>query len=166
MKIGYSSSALFPSPTRGGFTLIELLISMSILLLITGAGIASYISLNDRQTLISSAKDLQSYMRAAQKKARSGDKPAGCDTLRGYSVLSAGSAPTIITLQANCDSGNYSADTLTFPLSVSLQNALNMQFLVLSGGVTNAGTVVLVGSTKTYTFTVNTGGEITEGTLN
>jgi prepilin-type N-terminal cleavage/methylation domain-containing protein len=151
---------------KSGFTLIELLIAVSILLLITGSGIASYITLNDRQTLITSAKDLQSYMRAAQKKARSGDKPTGCDTLNSYSLTSAGSSPTVVTLKAECESGSFSSDTLSFPLSISLQSPLTMQFLVLSGGVTNSGTVVLVGKTKTYTFDVNAGGEITEGVIN
>jgi prepilin-type N-terminal cleavage/methylation domain-containing protein len=149
-----------------GFTLVELIVAVSILLLITGAGIASYINLNDRQTLITTAKDLQSYMRAAQKKARAGDKPSGCDTLNSYGLVSAGASPTIVSLKAICDSGSFTSDTLTFPASVTLQNALDMEFLVLSGGVNNSGTVVLQGKTKTYTFDVNAGGEITEGVLN
>lgn len=150
---------------RQGFTLIELIIAISIMLVVLGGGLAGYLSLNDRQTLIGAGKELQQYMRTAQKKARVGDKPTGCTKLEAYALVANASAPVTVELQAVCENNTYSVDSFPLANTVSLSGALNMQFIVLHGGVTNAQTVVLQKGTKTYSFTVNTGGEISEGTF-
>lgn len=154
------------TPRSAGFTLIELLVSITIMLLLMGFGIAAYLTLNSRQELLTSSKQLQQFMRAAQKKARAGEKPAGCDQLQGYQVSVSAAAGATVQLQAVCVSGTFTRDSFVFPASVHANSALSMQFNSLSGGVAGAGVVTLSGGGgKTYTFTVDLGGQITEGTL-
>ena len=149
---------------KKGFTLVEMLIAVSILLLLMGGGIAAYLNFNERQSTVNAGRDLMLLMRAAQKKARSGDKPTGCDRLQSYSVV-APRYSSIVTLSAICANGSYSVETLTMPSGVSSQLPLSMQFAVLHGGVANAGDVRVGSSSLYYEFTVEDGGTISEGTL-
>jgi prepilin-type N-terminal cleavage/methylation domain-containing protein len=150
---------------RSGFTLIELLISIGILLLIVGAGIAGYIRLNDRQTLLNAAKELQVMLRSAQKKARVGDKPPGCTKLLSYSVTTQVATGGQALLKAECENTSYTVDTLQFPASVSIDEKHVLRFYVLQGGTQNSQTFILRSNGGTYSFDVDQGGSISEGAL-
>ncbi len=149
-----------------GFTLIELLVAVSIMVLMFGVGISSYIHFNDNQTAIVTGQKIQLMLRTAQKKARVGDKPAGCGILQGYQVSGSTAVNAVITLSAICNSGTLiSAETYTLPNAVKLSQNLLMNFKVLTGGTDQPGTVTLTGGTgTTYSFTVGAGGDISEGT--
>jgi hypothetical protein len=132
-------------------------------------GIAGYVNLNDRQTLINASKELQVLLRSAQKKARVGDKPVGCDTLNAYSVTTVTGVGSQAVLKAECRTGStntsYTIDTLQFPPNVQMSEAHVIRFYVLQGGVTSAYTYQLQSNGGTYTFKVDDGGSIDEGKL-
>jgi len=154
-------------PHQLGFTLIELMVSVTILLLMFGGGMASYIHFNDNQKVIVTGQQIQLMLRTAQKKARVGDKPAGCSILQGYQLSASTVANAVVQLYAVCGAGVLIAsDSYTMPSGVTLQQAMSIIFKVLTGGTNQPGTVVLVGPTgTTYTFTVGSGGDISEGTV-
>ncbi len=148
-----------------GFTLIELLVSTTIMILMFGAGVASYVHFNNNQTAITTGQQLQLMLRTAQKKARVGDKPAGCSILQGYQLAGAAIPNSVISINAICSSGTIFVDSYTLPNGVTLQQAISVTFKVLTGGTNQPGTVVVVGVTgTTYSFTVGAGGDISEGT--
>lgn len=102
-------SAFFSS--RSGFTLIELLVVISITVLLVGGGIAAYQRFNEKQIVISAAKDIVSMIRQAQRKTFAGDKPTSdqpskdCSTttLDGYKAQGDNSSGTpTVTLYALC----------------------------------------------------------------
>ena len=150
-----------------GFSLIELIVVVSILLLITGGGIASFITFNAKQQIINGAKELQEYLRTAQTLARVGEKPAGCDRLTGYKTMSvAATNPKEIRVLAVCDSGDVLRDSFFLPEGTTLSSDIEVVFLGLHGGATGATTIEITGELdETYTFEVTQGGEINSGEL-
>ncbi len=153
-------------PKKKGFTLIEMLVTITITMLMLGGGIAAYINFNEKQTLITASKDLQAYLRSAQSKARSGDRPNTCDSLDAYQVYMAAGNNEII-LRAICDGGivQDSFDSYFLPNGVTSQDEIDMRFKVLHGGVEGAGDIVLVMDDKEYLFSVSSTGEINQGGL-
>lgn len=150
-----------------GFTMIELLISITIMMLLLGVGVASFISFNERQQLSSAAKELQEFFRSAQTRARTGDVPQGCGSLSGYNIQMAVDSPSV-QMYAVCSTGNILRSEKSLSGGARPLNAINMTFLNLKGGVTNSNLVVLglPNGDLTYSFRVTEGGEITQGSLN
>ena len=163
-----------------GFTLIELLVTVTIILLITGGGIAGFVNFNDRQQIQTTVKDMQTMMRAAQIKARSGEGASDCLTsgsftegkLYGYQVTLAGTA-MLMNRMCNENSGLPIAIERTRKNvvdNVSITMSGPVTFLSLKGGA-NTGdgspdvTVTVTGqySGYVYVFNVTSGGEITQG---
>ncbi len=159
MRSFFSSSGSSQPP---GFTLIELLVAVTVMMLVVGSGIAAFITFNDKQTLRGAAKELQTYLRGAQIKAHSGDKPPGCDKLLSYAVRGNAGSNQITSL-AVCENDDYLDATYALPLSITLDQALDMEFQVLYGGVKNAGTITVSNANQSYAFVVNSGGEMSEG---
>ncbi len=145
-----------------GFTLIEILVSITILLLIVGGGIAAYTRFNDRQQLVQSAKNMQSSFRLAQKKSRAGDKPEACNRLEGYSIQG-NSGESVLQVFANCKDGTKALSS-TIDLvgeSTTLSQDVDLVFHVLSKGVTGTtGDIVIESNFYAYSMRVTEGGEI------
>lgn len=162
------SSLLKKNSLQEGFSLIELLIVSMIMVMLAGGGIASFITFNAKQQLLTTAKELKLYLRSAQSLVRTGETPTGCTTLNGYQVSSQDSGGVKeITLSAVCESGTYERQNFFFPESVTLSSDFSIIFLGLHGGVTGATSLELVSdSGDTYGFAVTQGGEITQGGLN
>lgn len=150
---------------QAGFTLLELMVSVTIMLLLLGGGLAAYIRLNNRQLLIDSGRQLQLLMRTAQKQARVGSKPAGCSRLLSYAVQVVAGQLASANLLAECENSNYTVQSSDFNPGVTSQNAFTVHFYVLTGGVGGAGTFVLQRGNQNVTMTVNQGGEISEPVL-
>jgi prepilin-type N-terminal cleavage/methylation domain-containing protein len=149
-----------------GFTMIELLAVVTIMLLILGGGIASFIQFNERQQMVQAVDQVQSFLRAAQTRARISEKPPACDTLQGYTVSSADlGAFYQLTSAASCDNGEYDRITIDLDDVIELTTPIDMTFRVLHGGIEGAGTVTLTrqDGSRPYSFEVNAGGEITDG---
>lgn len=144
-----------------GFTLIELLVSASIILLLTGMGVAAYNRFNESQTLKQEAEDLRNNLRLAQAKALSQEKPASCTgSLAGYEV----SFPNNTEYQILARCGN------TISLAqVKLKGGVrktsgnfSVLFKLLGQGVDISGgnSVILTLGSNSQTVTVLAGGEI------
>jgi len=149
-------------PTTLGFTLIEVLIVIAIFLLLTVGAMVTYRTFSRRQQVFQSAKIVQEALRFAQKKARVGEKPAGCQTLQGYSVRGTTNSATL-TLYAECSNQDYSVSTMNLIGGGRLRQNITVVFQVISGGVTGTGDIDVGDGQYTYEFTVSRGGEITEG---
>lgn len=160
-------STILSKANKSGFTLLELLISVTIMMLLVGMGVASFITFNERQQLTGAAKELQEFFRSAQTRSRTGDIPAGCGAFSGYNVQMAIDNPSV-QMYAVCSTGNVLRSEKTLTGAARPTVAVNMTFLSLKGGVTNASAVVLKlpSGDLTYSFRVTEGGEITQGSLN
>jgi prepilin-type N-terminal cleavage/methylation domain-containing protein len=153
---------------RRGFTLIEVLVSVTLMIVLTSGAIASYRVFLQRQQVLQSARNVQQMFTVAQKKARVGEKPAGCQTLQGYAVQGIANG-NIISVNAVCRNGGaeqrYTVSTTTLVGNSRLEQAVDATLKVLTGGIT-AGTdvtVTITNSVNRFQFTVNRGGGISEG---
>lgn len=73
---------------NSGFTLIELIVVISIIALMSGAGLATFLNLRDRRIVLADARLVEQNLREAQRRAFAGEKPSECGTnpLTGYQV--------------------------------------------------------------------------------
>ena len=161
-----------------GFSLIELLVAISIFLLLTGIGAVNYRTFNQRQELQQSVHNVQEALRFAQKKARVGEKPVGCEApiiLEGYSVQAAATGDNF-EIYAECrDPGGTDVDIqvgdtqrLVGGVNFAMGSNLNVLYKGLTGGTNSAAalTITLDNNGLGYSFIVNQGGEISEGAFN
>lgn len=142
-----------------GFTLIEMLVSVTILIVVVGGGLAGYIQFNDRQSLVTAGNRVESLMRTAQKRARVGDTPAGCDRLISYNMVFSAASPDV-QMQAECNNTTITVMTESLPGSVIAATSNTIKFNVLAGGVDNPGLVLLQGSDGSQVIEVSSGGGI------
>ena len=158
--------------TQFGFSLIELMVTITIMVLVLGGGIAGYMTFNDKQTVLEATNQLKTYLHKAQSQAKSG-KIISCATpLIGYRVtVDTGSSPNEVSIEERCYNGTESgvagqATTHPLPSGVTVSNNVDVIFKVLHGGVIGADgglDIVVSGSNRNYTFTLKKGGEISEG---
>lgn len=152
---------------QAAYTLIEVLVVSVIIMLIAGGGIAAFTNFNQRQRVLTGAKELQSYLRTAQTLSRVGERPAACDELNGYLVRTTDlGSLKLVRILAACSGGEIETKSFTLPEGVTLEGGadLEMTFYGLHGGVAGAQVVrVTDGESLTYEFRVTQGGEITSG---
>lgn len=156
-------SAIHETSSQSGFTLIELLVTVAIMILIFGGGIAAYLNLDRRQSLINVCKEIESLSRSAQKKARVGDRPSGCTKLQAYRVSRTATGPDVISLQAICDSGVVTLSNYNVPTVFTVTTITSMDFRVLHGGLQGgAGTVLVQSANPNFRcqFAIDNGGSI------
>ncbi|PWU22888.1 hypothetical protein C5B42_04870 [Candidatus Cerribacteria bacterium 'Amazon FNV 2010 28 9'] len=146
-----------------GYTLIELVVVIGIIALLVGGSVAGYSTLNNRQLVLTSGKEVESVMRTAQQRAISGEKPSGCTNLLGYNVTAANGS-SAYTLNAIC-SGNTTIKMQSDQLrsGVTFGTAINVLFIGQVGGVSGTtGTISVKSSSHTFTFTLSSSGDISE----
>lgn len=153
-----------PTHQRNGFTLIEVLVAVSIMIALMSGAIASYRIFVPRQQVLQSARNAQQAFLFAQKKARVGEKPSGCNTLRGYAVRGNISA-TSLNIYAVCVSGEYLVTNISFVGTARLEQNVNVTLKVLTGGTATGSdvTVIITNTAYRYSFVVHSGGGISEG---
>ncbi|MDH5533816.1 MAG: hypothetical protein OEX81_05330, partial [Candidatus Pacebacteria bacterium] len=115
--------------------------------------------------LTGAAKELQTYFRSAQTRARSGDVPSTCDTLEGYNVQMSQDTSSV-SVRAVCTNGNIVIADHNLTGGVTPNTAVDITFNVLKGGVSGAQNITLLLGSRSYSFSVTAGGEITQGVLN
>jgi type II secretory pathway pseudopilin PulG len=140
-----------------------MLVTITIMLLILGGGLTSYLQFDARQRVLTAADQIEVALRTAQKRARVGDKPTGCETLQGYTVqLQAGSGN--LMLLANCDVAgapeDFPVETQLLRGSTTAVSSVNVQFNVLAGGVAGAEAIQIQSGDLRYEVEVTSGGEI------
>ncbi len=175
--------------SRSGYTLIELLVVIVIMMILLGGSIAGFLKFSEQKTSLSKAQELQKFIRSAQVKARAKEWPAGCVTnpgavkvpVIGYKVQSSvAGGVTTISMTGHCAHNRVALDSdlvtvnvtsFTLPSTLSLNSAINLDFLTLTGGVDlhaagSSQTVLVVNTSRTAcaSFTVTTGGSISDAT--
>ena len=150
---------------RFGYTLIELIVVISIVGLLVGGSIAGFNQLNQRQTLLTSAKELIVSMRRAQQQASSGVKPmSGCTTLDGYQITGA-TGSNSYTISAVCSNQTILVKTNNFAAGVTPTSNFSILFRSQIGSV--SGTTgefrLRYGASLQYAVQVSNSGNIADG---
>lgn len=164
-----------------GFTLIELLVSITIILILTGGAIAGFIGFKDRQDAFNAAKELQLFYQTAQRKALVREVPqiysctnqATNQLFRGYQVDY--SSPGTFTRKALCGTSNSSATAQNPPTNYIVNSSIfvtytsstdPVKFYSLYEGTnipaTDIVTITLSKGGKSYAFTINTKGTVSD----
>lgn len=148
---------------QAGYSLIELLIAIGILTLVVGGGIAAFITFNDRQALVGAAKQMVTYLRSAQSKARVGDTPSGCDRLQAYRVTVTETS-NVVLLEAVCENGDFTRNTFLLPQGITHNNDGMVEFRGLQGGASGDSNfdIISAATGQVYRVQVTAGGEIKE----
>jgi prepilin-type N-terminal cleavage/methylation domain-containing protein len=149
-------------PFQPGFTLIELLVAVGISALLVLGGLAAYRGIGEKQMLKQAGLELQTNLRAFQKKALSGEKPSGCTgVLDGFEVKYV----SLISyqFQAICSLNSPAPTVVQLPNSGKVSFAAEfspLRFEVLSLGVSGAQSIRLVSGSRTYQVTIEKSGVI------
>ena len=146
-----------------GFTLIEIIVSVTILLLLSGLFIANYTGFNSSQTVRQAASDVIANLLAVRTMASAGIKPAGCDTLVGYTVKFPD--PATYTAQALCQVGEIpEITTYTLPTGVKFPSPLpaSITFYALNRGASADQTISIMGAGTTMKVSVFASGVVSD----
>ena len=157
-----------------GFTFIEILVVITVISILSGIGIAGFVSFSRSQTLNTAVNDVISVLNLAKSRSGSQVKPdylcLNTDTLSGYEVKISVATPNY-EMDVRCTRGGIS---LILPpvLSKKLPNGYSFDstsgtsffFPLLIGGVVRTGGTTIIikdayGSSKT--ITVDASGNIT-----
>ncbi len=168
-------------PARAGFTLIELLITISIMALVMGGGIAAYLAFQSRQEVLAAAKNIQQLVRTTQGKARVRETPTdpacnGANKLQGYRIkLTGGSIRIIALCGPTFGSFGESVEVYreNFPAGVTYSGSspTDIDYYTLYKGVyiypsgPPSSTLEFISTSDSnlkYRFTVNNGGSISD----
>lgn len=168
------SNTLF---SKFGFTIIELLVSMSIIGIVFGVGVAAYTRFNRQQILFQAAQDLKSNLRLAQDKALAGEKdcsPSKCGGSDG--ICGTGDANErkldgwYISFTENgyqiygrCEGQTFgppAIDLTKRSITIDSPPPKPIRFKPLGQGVEEATTITLSGTGGTEKVTVTETGEI------
>ena len=96
-----------------GFTLIELLVTMTIVLLLSGAALATFLDYQERRQVQEDATNVANRLRVAQVKATAVEVPSGCSSVDSYEVTMMGSS---LTVEVVCPGGDVSLPELNLTL--------------------------------------------------
>lgn len=146
---------------------------MTIMVSMVGAGIAAFSTFQDRQQTLEAAKGVQTWIKSAQSKAQSLEKPSACGQLHAYRLeIEAGSGQANLSAICNTAREKLGTETLSLAGSVVFDTTATIDFEVLRGGVSiNGGaddTLEIVVEDAglmpyRYGFLITKTGEIREG---
>jgi prepilin-type N-terminal cleavage/methylation domain-containing protein len=167
---------------RKGFTLVEILVSVSVIGLLLGLGLAQYSRFNRRQIVEQAARNLIQSLRLAQNKALSGEKDCSSGVCGGNDDVCGNDATDpndneltrwCVSFNANgyqifgdCEGNYFRTKNYNLPEKVTFQPIPgDLCFLPVGQGVTFAGpgsslAINLSGYDLTKTVTVYQSGEI------
>lgn len=160
-----------PNTSRSAYTLIEVLVGLTIIGFLFAIGFASYRDFARREALISTAKKVQGDLRLAQGFALAGEKPedpfcTGSNLLNyyGFKVYNSNE----YKIEANCTGGTVVNKDVTIQsgiqLSIPSPNPIKFKVLGQGTNIPDGQSVNLIftqtGTTRTYTITISSGGDI------
>jgi type II secretory pathway pseudopilin PulG len=124
------------SNSSSGFTLIELLVTAGLALVLIGGSLFSYTTYQNRQTQVTTAKQVISILSSARNRAASGDKPSvGCGTLDGYRARSVENTDMYF-VSARCNGTNVEEESYRLAPGYIFTGAFDVIFPTLTGEVT------------------------------
>lgn len=129
-----------------------------------GLLVAGYNSFTGTQALSQASATVKNDLRAIWTSATSGQKPAGCDTLVGYTVTFP--AATFYSSTAVCDNGGPPENvgppvTYVLPSGVTISPLPQpITFYAVGQGTTDPETITLVCQGKSVTINVSTAGMV------
>lgn len=137
---------------QAGFTLIELLITITIIVLVTGTAIASYVAFNEARQLDVDTRSFLSSLNRLRSRAIFLEFPDECTGLVGFSIESAmgesGLLDSVYTY-ANCSEGVRGEETIKILESSVFSAPVSISFLPSSGAIsTGEDEVVSIVGTK------------------
>lgn len=146
---------------RSAFTLIELMVSITLLVILAGVGVAGYRQSARRQTMEAAVGQVTSMLHQAQVNTQSGKKISCNTSLQGWQVNFTVSS---MTLQEVCNA-TFSQSVLQLPLGITITtlpspNPILFQVLNRGTNVNTSTQLVLSGFNLTSTVTVTSAGEI------
>lgn len=168
-----------------GFTFIELIVTFSVIAILSGVGIASFVSYSRSQELNVAASELTTVINLAKSSSASQVKPDICgdNAIENYEVriCGLGTQPSCVSsemsgysgfwyeLDINCSGNTFSIPNYSKKLPKSIvfdsypafTTTTSIIFPVISGGVKNEGQIVLMGYGKKKTISINSMGIIT-----
>lgn len=167
----FESVSMPVSLPQRGFTLIELIVTVSIILVLFGAGLAGFFQFNDRQKVQNTVASVKQLIESARTRARIRDNPSSSCTLQAYRVSTSGSNILMQTLCGVSKFSNLTIDqtreTLALPSGITV-TAFSVDYFTLLGSARRDtpaanGRIYVSGSSMYYLFEIRDSGEITEG---
>ncbi len=146
-----------------GFTLIELMVTITIIIVLSGASLATFVNYRDVRSTRDEAETVAERLRTIQIKATATEIPTGCTTVSNYVVSYGGFAQTlknILTVQATCPGvGLVDIPSLSLTLTNSVfQNVVTRSVTFDSRTVSALAipsTINICGNKKLFTITVS-----------
>ena len=145
---------------KEGFTLIEIIIGTAIMAIVFTSGIAAFRRFDDRQQIVNAGRELIVTIRDVQKRAQSGEKPKECNSLDGW-ALRKDTGQDEYRIAAICSGleANSSIQTKALLGNVEfIQSSFNFVFNVISGEVTNPGTLSVSNADGTLIYEIEISG--------
>lgn len=145
-----------------GFTLVELMMSVTVILIISGIAVSSYLNFNVNQAIGNDSRGLVAILDKAKTSAASQQYPSGCVSLRGVNVKSTliDSDLKGVTVTTICDPANIVGPVEEVLTSSLFTGPFDITFLPGSGYLQGgADAVIVIRSTarETTVKTINVG---------
>lgn len=151
--------------SQAGFSLIELLVVVTIILTLTGLGLAGYNNFNQRQILRQAAEGVKNSLRDAQNRALTGEKGSICTGILDYWRFSINATTrTSYYITGRCAGSDFGQKNFNLPPNLTFRAAVNIDFKPLAQGTKSNATVTITIDQSTtgnsINITVSPSGEI------
>lgn len=142
-----------------GFTLFEILVASSVMILVTGFGLATWTRFRERSLVEVTASKIASELQVVRSNAVSGNKPNGCQSLDGYYVWKEG---VDLIYAPYCEGEEFPNFRKTIEIPSSLDKVFSGSFMFesLTGNVGAAASVEIIYNNLAKTVNVSASGEI------
>ncbi len=141
-----------------GFTLIELMVTMTIIILLSGASLVTFVNYRDVRSTSDEAAAVAERLRTVQIKATAVEippPPSGCVTVSNYVVTYGGSNLSVTATCPGVGSVGISSLSLTLENSV-FQNSGTITFDSRTvSALAIPSTISICGNKKSFTITVS-----------
>ncbi|HLE50070.1 MAG TPA: prepilin-type N-terminal cleavage/methylation domain-containing protein [Patescibacteria group bacterium] len=137
-----------------GFTLIELLVTMTIVILLSGTALATFLNYQQRRQAQEDAANVADRLRTVQIKATAVEIPAGCSSVTNYTVTF---EATGLAVAATCPGvGSVAVAGLALTLTNSVFQSSPFTITFDSRTVSaSPRTINICGNSNLYQVTVN-----------
>lgn len=132
--------------------MIELLVVMSLMVLLSGAGLFMSMKNNQKQVVDQAAEKLRSVILQARSNSLSGINQCGTDIFLGWRVVVVSNGYTV---EGVCENSEFSSKTETYPSSISFSPA------TILFGPQGVGTEPITINVGTKTVSVSVTGNVT-----